>query len=84
MEEKKLQNSRVLWMAIYIIVTALYILSIIFTVCGIAFLIFILFIGDINMENGYLLALGMLLFLPLRHYKKSLERGWPHKRKNNK
>ncbi len=58
----------------YIIVVALYCASIITVVIGIGVLTLILVYGWINIRDGQLLSLGILMFLPLHYLKKYLER----------
>lgn len=51
------------------IVSALYSTSIIFVSVAFIVLFITLFVGEIQMKNAQLFALGILLYLPLRYLK---------------
>ena len=57
-----------------VVVSALYGVSLVYAFCGVGILLLLLFIGDLDVKNAQLLALGILLFLPLRYLKKHLEK----------
>ena len=73
-KDKDVSNSKTkINHTILTIVKVLYGTSVIFVGVGFIVLLFILFIGDINIRNAQLFALGILLYLPLRYLKKRLE-----------
>lgn len=57
----------------YLIVDALYMISLMFMAMGIVVLVIILLFGGIDINNARVPALGILLFFPLRYLKKRLE-----------
>jgi len=74
MNQISFKKHSLLWTIVYIIIVALYSLSLILVVCGIGLLIFVLVFGDIVIKNGQILAFGILLYIPIRYFKKRLER----------
>ena len=55
------------------VVAVLYLASLCCVLIGAWILILVLFEGSINIENSRLIALGIVLFIPLRFLKKYLE-----------
>jgi hypothetical protein len=58
---------------LYLIVGALYTVSTTFVAFGIVYLFIILFVGELNIKNGQVFALWILLYFPLRYFKKQME-----------
>jgi len=74
-EAKTSSRRRAIFVAIiYFIVTIMYSVSIIFVGCGVALSVYILLFGNINIENGQIVALGILMYFPLRYCKKRLDK----------
>lgn len=73
-KEHDMPNSKTIFRRIiFAIVSGLYGTSIVFVGVGFVVLLIILFLGDINIKNAQLFALGILLYLPLRYLKRRLE-----------
>lgn len=73
-KDKDVSNSKTMIRhTILAIVKVLYGTSVIFIGVGFIVLLFILFIGDIQIKNAQLFALLILLYLPLRYLKKRME-----------
>lgn len=56
------------------IVSGLYGISVICVGVGIGILLLLLIVGDLDISNARLLALGILLYFPLRYLKMRLEK----------
>lgn len=59
--------------ALYLAVGALYTVSTAFVGFGIVYLIIIVFVGNLDIENGRLFALWILSYFPLRYLKMRME-----------
>lgn len=68
------KQGKLLRFIFFLIIGALYSISAIFLAYGFLVLVIIVIFGGINIQNGQIIALGILLFFPLRYLKNRLDK----------